>query len=163
MKKLLSVLLAVLCLFSMFTVCAGADNIIDEISDEFDDQAVYCIIYQSETLSQVKLMYVPSPTTALDAPGYVTVTNDTPIAIDYDFVCWKDGHGRYYKPGDKIYVNGTVTLYPVWEAKTDSDSHVMRIIKAALASLVRILQKVFGVFKEFEEFDAEYNATTVTG
>ena len=164
MKKLLSVILAALLVFSVFSVAAAAEttNVFDDLTSEKADTELYCIVYTSETLSGVKMMYVPSPTTSFDGPGYAYATKDTPIAIDHNFVCWKDGHGRYYYPGDRVYVNGVVNLYAVWEEKTDNDSHVFRIIKAALASLQRIIEKVFGVFKDFKEFDDAYNETTTT-
>ena len=159
MKKLLSVILAALCIFSVFA-CTAAAGAFDDILPE-EEGGLYCIVYQSEVASQVTMMYVPNPSMSFDGPGYVTVSNDTPIAIDHDFVCWKDGKGHYYKPGeDKIYVNGTVTLYPVWEEKTDNDPHIMRVVKCALASLQRVFQKLFGIFKDFQEFDAEYRETS---
>ena len=164
MKKLLSVILAALCLFSVFacTASAATTNIFEDISDEFQDQSVYAIVYTTGTLSQVVTMYVPNPSASFNGPGYVTVSKDTPIAIDYDFVCWKDGAGHEYQPGDKIYVNGTVTLTPVWQEKTDNDSHTLRTVKAAIESLTRIIQKIFGIFKDYQEFDATYVAPTET-
>ena len=162
MKKLISVFLAALCIFTLFTTVASAGGAFDDITLEPEESNIYCIIYTSETLNGVTMMYAPHTQASFNGPGYATVTNDTPIAVDHDFVCWKDGHGRYYYPGDKVYVNGTVHLYAVWEKKTDNNNHVLRVIRAAIASLERVLQKLFGIFKEFKEFDETYVAPTTT-
>lgn len=143
----------------------GSGGTLEEISSAFDDQTLYCITYQNQTLSNVSMMYKPNPTVSFKGPGYVTVTKDTPIAVDHDFVCWKDGNGKYYYEGDKVYINGTVTLYAVWEEKTDNNIRPTRVIKCALATLERIILKFLGVFKDIQDFDATYvapeNTTTV--
>lgn len=162
MKKLVSILLAILCAFSVFSCAAAAAGALDDLFTEEDDAGIYCLVYSSDTLSNVSMMYVPHPTSDFDGPGYAKVTNDTPLSVDYNFVCWKDGTGKYYYPGDEIYVNGMTHLYAVWEPKTDDDSHLFRVIKTALQTLERVLQKVFGIFKTVEDFRVAYEATSVS-
>ena len=47
-----------------------------------------------------------------------------------------------------------VKLTPVFAPKTDSDSHTTRVIKSAFQALIRVLEKAFGIFKDYEEFNA---------
>lgn len=168
-KKLIAVLLSVLCVFSVFAVpCFANDNasVFEEISSMFEDDQLNCIVYQKETLSNVSMMYKPNPNVSLDGPGYITVTRDTPLAVDHNFVCWRGEDGTLYYEGDRIYVEGTVTLYAVWEEKTDNDSHVLRVLKTAFGTLQRMLQKLLGIFKDAEDFESSYYSskaeTTVT-
>ncbi|MGN1418291.1 MAG: hypothetical protein ACI4W6_03075, partial [Acutalibacteraceae bacterium] len=128
MKKILAVILSALCLFSVCSSAVFAGSF-DEISSMFSsanaEDQLYCITYQKETLSDVSMMYKPNPSASFGGPGYVTVTSDTPIAVDHEFICWKDKSGNLYYEGDKIYVDGEVTLYAVWEEKKDSAPHAI--------------------------------------
>ena len=144
MKKFLAVLLAVLTLVSVMSIGLGANAGDDEVK-------IYAVIY---TKSAVPIMYEPTPTFRFDKPGWVTISADTPIAIDYDFVCWKDEDGNRWDPGDQIYVSHEVRLTPVFAPKTDNDSRTLRTIKAGFASLIRVLGKMFGFFKTLEDFTA---------
>ena len=145
MKKVIAVLLVVISIVSLMSIglCALAGN------DE--DNKIYAVIYCKGGIS---VMYEPAPTFRFDGPGWLTVSADTPIAIDHDFVCWMDQDGNRYWPGDKIYVDHEIKLTPVFAPKTDNDAHTTRVIKAAFQSLIRVLEKAFGIFKDFEEFNA---------
>lgn len=161
MKKLLALLLALLCVFSLFSVSVSAANVSTStppIGGE-EEKGPYCIFYKNETLSGVKLMYTPGPSVSFGGPGYVTVTKDTPIAIDHDFVCWKDENGKLYYEGDKVFVNGEVNLYAVWVEKTDNDSKVVRVVKAAVLTFQRMILKILGIFKDIQDFESSYFAT----
>lgn len=162
MKKFLAVFLSILCIFSLFGVAASAKNPFDDLSEVIgeDEPLIYGIIYQNETASGVSMMYKPNPTVRVNGPGYVTVTKDTPIAVDHEFVCWKDDKGNLYYEGDKVYVDGEVTLYAVWTEKTDNLPRVFRVIQTAILTLQRMVQKVLGIFKDIEEFESEYFTTT---
>ena len=145
MKRFIAVLLAVLCVASVLSLgltAAAAD----------EDTRVYAIIYAK---GGVPVMYEPSPTFRFDQPGWATVSADTPIAADYDFVCWIDKDGNRYYPGDKIYVDHEVKLTPLMAPKTDNNDHTIRTIKAAFQALIRVLGKAFGFFKTMEDFNAE--------
>lgn len=164
MKKLTAIILSILCLFSVFALPASAGTIADDISDLFDSSEeekplIYYLSYKKETLSEVKVMYFPNPGLSFDGPGYVTVTNDTPISINHDFVCWKDKEGNLYYAGDKYYVDGECSLYAVWEEKKDNDSYVLRVIKCAIATFLRMFQKALGIFETIDEFNKDYYAT----
>lgn len=164
MKKITAIILSILCLFSIFAVSASAD-VIDDLSGIVsdiggdEDPLLYCVVYKKEMLSDVKVMYFPGPGVSFDGPGTVKVTNDTPIAISHDFVCWKDKNGKLYYPGDDFYVDGECELYPVWEEKKDNDPYVLRVIKAALATFVRMFQKALGIFEIIDDFNKDYYAT----
>ena len=162
MKKFIAVFLSLLCIFSVFGVAASAKGTFDDISEIIgdDDSALYCISYQNETASGVSMMYKPNPSIKVDGPGYVTVTKDTPIAVDHEFICWKDDEGNLYYEGDKVYVDGEVTLYAVWVEKTDDLPRVLRVIQTAILTLQRMVQKVLGIFKDIQEFESEYFTTT---
>lgn len=162
-KKLTAILLSVLCVFSVFSVSCFAEektNIFDELSSALTDEPMLdCIVYQKETLSDVSMMYKPNPSASFSGPGYVTVTRDTPIAVDHNFVCWKGEDGTLYYEGDKVYVKGEVTLYAVWEEKKDNDPHVLRVLKTAFETLQRMLQKLLGIFKDAQDFESEYSSS----
>ncbi|MGN1443075.1 MAG: hypothetical protein ACI4XE_04420 [Acutalibacteraceae bacterium] len=160
MKKFIAVFLSLLCIFSVFGITASAGTF-DELSEIIgEDKGLYCITYQNETASGVSMMYKPNPSISVDGPGYVTVTKDTPIAVDHEFVCWQDEDGNLYYEGDKIYVDGEVTLYAVWTEKTDNLPRVIRVIQTAILTLQRMVQKVLGVFKDIQDFESEYFTTT---
>ena len=147
MKKVIAILLVVISIVSLMsiglTAFAGNDQ---------DETKVYAVIYAK---GGVPVMYEPTPTFRFDGPGWLTVSADTPIAIDYDFLYWIDQDGNRYYPGDKLYVDHEVKLTPVLAPKTDSDVHTTRVIKAAFQALIRVLEKAFGVFKDLEDFNAD--------
>ncbi len=160
MKKIIAVFLAVLCAFSCFTVCTGAISIedldlLEILGEEEKEPMLYCITYQNQTLSGVSMMYKPNPTVSFSGPGYVTVTTDTPIAVDHDFVCWKDGDGNLYYAGDSFYVDGECTLYAVWEEKKDDQIRPIRVFRCAMLTFVRMISKALGIFKDLQEFEAD--------
>lgn len=162
MKKFIAVFLSLLCIFSVFGITASAKGTFDDISEIIgeDEGFLYGILYQNETASGVSMMYKPNPSIKLDGPGYVTVTKDTPIAVDHEFVCWQDKDGNLYYEGDKIYVDGAVTLYAVWTEKTDNLPRVIRVIQTAILTLQRMVQKFLGVFQDIQDFESEYFTTT---
>lgn len=157
MKKLLAVLLAVLCTFSVFSASAINDDALGEIiGDQFgvtsepseDEILSYGIHYEVATLSTVTLLYIPSASITFETPCDMVVTNDTPVAVDHNWVCWKDKEtGELYYPGDVIEVNGKVTLIAVWEEKTDNYPRFIRSAIAGVQALIRVVQKFLGVFE----------------
>lgn len=171
MKKILAVLLSVLCIFGMVpTAFAASDNIIGDIvedylgvteEDEIDQEMMYGIHYEMEPITPVSIMYKPNPTITFQTAVVVKVTSDTPISVDYNFVCWRHGEtGEYYYPGDEIEVTGKVVLYAVWEEKTDEYPSFFRYIMAGLETLNRLVKKFLGVIEAVEEADSEYYAST---
>lgn len=158
MKKIIAVLLSVLCAFSCFAAPASAISIEDlDFFDVLGEQEpmLYCITYQNQTLNGVKMMYKPNPTVSFSGPGFVTVTKDTPIAIDHDFVCWKDKDGNLYYAGDSFYVDGECTLYAVWEEKKGEEIHAVRVFRCAMLTFVRMFSKALGIFKDLQDFKAD--------
>ena len=159
MKKLLAVLLAVLCAFSAVAVSASAieaDDIAGILGDHVglppeEDEAdilSYGVHYEMATLSTVTLLYKPSPSITFETPKEMVITNDYPIAVDHDWVCWKDQEtGKLYYPGDTIYVDGKITLLAVWEEKTDSYTSFIRLAIAGIQALVKLVEKFLGVFE----------------
>lgn len=157
MKKAIALLLSVLCLFSCFTAVAGAIadlDILALIEEKDEDPLLYCIVYKKETLSGVKMMYKPNPSVTLEGPGYVKVTKDQPLAVDHQFVCWKDKNGKLYYAGDDFYVDGECTLYAVWEEKTDNLIRPIRVVVCAMRTMERMFAKAVGIFKDYQEFNA---------
>ena len=49
-----------------------------------------------------------------------------------------------------------MTLYAVWEEKTDTDSHFIRSIKAGIQALMKIIKMILGVFDTAKDFDDAY-------
>ncbi len=172
MKKLLAVILSVICLFSCMgpTAFAIGDIVGGVLGDDIggilggeDEPIVYGITYEMEFFSDVTLIYQPMATLSFSNPGTYIVSKDTPIAIDHEFICWDDGKGNYYYAGDSLYVDGQITLYAVWKEKTDKDAKIIRIIKATMEALKRIFQKFLGIFDSSVEFYENYhNSITET-
>ncbi len=167
MKKLLAIILSVICVFSCFALPSSAVNgggVVGELAGTFfegffdieieeDTPIGYGVIYDMETLSGVSIVYQPSPTVSFNNPGIYTITSDTPLSVDYEFVRWEDSKGNPYYAGDKIYVDGTVTLYAVWVEKNDNDVRVARIIKTTFEALKRLIGKFFGIFDIIVNFE----------
>lgn len=162
MKKLIALLLSLICIFSAFGITSSAANVFNEVITnitvnmgmEPDEPIIYGITYDSnQLLTGVSIMYKPSPTFSFTRPGTYTVTDDIPLAIDYEFVCWEDEDtGKYYYAGDKIYIDGNKTLYAVWQEKTDGKNRVVRTFATAIEAFRRTLQAFFGFYKtKFEE------------
>lgn len=163
MKKLLAVLLAVICTFSVVALPASAtaqDDLNDILGDHFgfeqeEDEAdilSYGIHYEMATLSTVTLFYTPSPSITFNAPTDMTVTEDYPIALDHDWIAWMDPEtGKYYYPGDVIHVDGKVTLVAVWTEKTDNYPAFIRSAVAGLKSFIKLIEKFLGIYKAVED------------
>lgn len=132
-----------------------------ENNGEEEETKIYSISYEMQPASQVKLLYKPIASISFDGTGYVTVTKDSPIAIDHNFVCWKDENGKLYYEGDKVLVDGEVVLYPVWEEKHDRLPTPIRAILATIVMINRVLTKALGIFKDIQEFEAATTETTV--
>ena len=150
-KKVLSIFLAIICVFGMFTTGAFAvDEIVGGLlggEDEEEAALSYGVHYEIDSLSGVSVMYKPSPDITFKTPVTVEVTADMPLAIDYECIGWRAENGKLYYPGDKILVTGKVVLTAVWEPKTDNDSHVIRTIKTAFQTFIRMIQSALGIFK----------------
>ncbi len=182
MKKLLAVLLALICAFSCVAVTASAEAADDlagilgdhlGITTEEDEADIlsYGVHYEMQTLSTVTLLYKPSPSITFETPKVMVITSDYPIAVDHNWVCWKDKEtGKLYYPGDEIYVDGKITLVAVWEEKTDNYPGFIRSAIAGVQAFVKLIEKFLGVFelidstKDFvnEETTAEILSTETT-
>lgn len=173
MKKILAVLLSILCIFSVFstTAFAAPGDIIGGVVEDYlgvtqeddgiDQQMMYGIHYEMEPISLVSIMYKPSPTITFKQPCMAKVTTDTPLSVDYEFMYWRHGEtGEIYNPGDDIEVTGVVTLYAVWQEKTDNHPRFIRTIITAFETLGRVIQKFLGIIEDVEEFESEYYETT---
>ena len=168
MKKIMAIILAVLCFASCLGVTgyAGVDELAGTVGgiiglpeeEESEEEALYYgIHYDMETLTLVKLMYEPSPTMTFKAPTTAKVTTDTPLSVDYEFVCWKHAEtGKLYYPGDEIEVNGKEVLYAVFEEKQDNHPQFIRYIITGLEAFKRLLKKFLAVTDGLEENDKEY-------
>ncbi|MBE6773685.1 MAG: hypothetical protein E7544_05620 [Ruminococcaceae bacterium] len=158
MKKFLAIILALICAFSTCTLSVGAlseDIFGDIIEDQFGvtqekdeaDTLSYGIHYSSGTLATITVLYEPAPNIRFEVPTEVTVTSDTPIAVDHVWVCWKDREtGKLYYPGDVILVDGKITLEAVWEEKTDNYPRFIRSAIAGVQALLKLIEKFFGFF-----------------
>ena len=117
MKKLTAVLLCILCIVSSMAFSTSAANdLTDRIGAilglESDETIGYGIMYDTDTLSSgVTAMYNPRPTVSVTSKGTYTVTDDIPLAIDYEFVCWVDKEtGVNYVFHQSGYAGGMTAL-----------------------------------------------------
>lgn len=168
MKKFIAIILSVLCLASCVAMpgYAAVGDIVGDIVDDYigvteeddiGDQLSYGIHYEMSTLSPVALMYKPNPTITFTAPVIAKITKDTPLSVDYNFVCWKHSEtGKLYYPGDEIEVTGIVTLYAVFEPKTDNYAQFIRYILTGLEALKRVFQNFLIFNNALEDTDAEF-------
>ena len=154
MKKFIAILLSILCVFSIFTVAASAATPENPFPEK-DDMECY-VEYKLLPIHDAKLVYNPLITYSFDGPGTLTVTNDTPIAIDHVFAYWVDENGTRYDPGSPIHVEGRVILYAYMVPKSDNNSYLVRVFIAVGEMIVRVFQKAFGVFKVADDFIADY-------
>lgn len=155
MKKIIAILLSVLCFCSVVALPVSASDFeTTKVTNIFgeEEEPTYQLHYEKETAANISMMYRPNPSVSLEEPAFVIVTKDTPIAVDHDFICWRDLDGKLYYPGDKIFVDGDITLYAVWEEKKDNTPRVIRIIQAALLTMQRAVLKLLGVFETARDF-----------
>ncbi len=141
MKKIISVLLALICLFSVVSVVAyAADDLKEQLGQELGleigKDKVYGVVFQS---GDAKTMYVPPTQTNLDGPGYLKLSKDEPIAIGKNFRCWKDKNGKDVFPGQEIYVDQIVYLTADWSVKSTKLTALDTII-CALKTMIHMLQ-----------------------
>lgn len=159
-KKVLSVFLAILCIFGMISTAVYAmDNYFGEDDDPIEN--LFGLYYKVDTLAGVSVMYKPNPTITFNTPKLVEISGDLPLAVDYEFYAWKDENGTIYYPGEDIYVDGKIILYAVGTPKKDNDSRVVRVIKTAFQTLVRSIQSFLGVFDVLKQ-DVATTTTQVT-
>ena len=142
MKKIISVLLALLCLCLTAAPVAFADNdpikdaVAEELDIEISEPKAYGIIYQK---GDAKTMYMPATTVGLHAPGYVRISKDEPIAIGKKFRCWKDSKGNDVFPGTEIYVDTMVYLTASW-ANDSTNVTALDTVICALKTMIHMLQ-----------------------
>lgn len=172
MKKIIAVLLSVVCIFSCMALPASAledafDDVIGGVGGnlglEEDRPILYGIIYKMDTLDGVSIMYKPSPSVSFTSPGTYTVTNDTPLSVDYEFVCWEHQEtGKHYYAGDKLYIDGQEVLLAVWTPKTDNHIRTTRVFLTAIETFRRTLGAFFGFYKVIDDFKADLAAPKPT-
>lgn len=168
MKKMLAILLSMVCLFTCVSLPVSAiDDIPGNIADSMglpeDEPVIYGIVYEVDKLEGVSVMYKPSPTFTFSSPGTYTVTNDTPLSVDYEFVCWQhEETGKYYYAGDQIYIDGQEKLIAVWQPKTDGHLRPTRVLLTALETLRRTIGAFLGFYKIIDDFKADLDAPKAT-
>ncbi len=168
MKKIIALFLAAMCIFSCMSIPASAiedipGNIGGSVGLEPDEPIIYGIVYEMETLSGISIMYKPSPTFSFSSPGMYTVTNDTPLSVDYEFVGWQhEETGKMYYAGDKLYIDGQEVLIAVWKPKTDGHIRTTRVLLTAIEAFRRTIGAFFGFYKVIEDFKADLSAPKPT-
>lgn len=168
MKKMLALLLSLVCLFTCVSLPVSAiedipGNIGDSMGLPPDEPVIYGIVYEVDKLEGVTIMYKPSPTFTFTSPGTYTVTNDTPLSVDYEFVCWQhEETGKYYYAGDQLYIDGQETLIAVWQPKTDNHLRPTRVLLTALETLRRTIGSFLGFYKVIDDFKADLKAPKPT-
>ena len=171
MKKLISLFLAVILIFSCMAIptsAASKTGIVGELALEFfsrltgveiggeeEEPTAFGIIYQMDS-GGVAALWTPTPTVNFNGPGTFTITSDVPLAVDYRFLCWEDEDDNRYYPGDPLFVDGQIELYAVWVPKEDNDIRIIRVIKTSMETLNRLFKKFLKVFNtatdSFENF-----------
>lgn len=168
MKKLLAIILSAICLFSCLSVSVSAENgtvfgsVFEGIVNDYlgieseEEYYSYGIVYEMEAFSGVTLIYNPMATISFTQPGTFVITDDSPLAIDHELVCWRDSDYNKYYPGDSIHVDGRITLYAIWKEKEDNDPYVIRLIKTTTDAFVKMFKKFFKIFDIAYEFYPDY-------
>ncbi len=144
MKKILALLLAVICLFSVLTVGLTA------AAEDDNQDPIYAIVYEK---GGVPVMYLPAPSVSIKGPGWITVTTEKPVAAGYEFMYWVDKDGNRVDPGDKLYVTEQVVLRPHFVKLNDGEDHTTHTIKGAFQALIALFERLFKFFRELEIFN----------
>lgn len=168
MKKVLAVILSAICLFSCLSFSASADNgtvigsVVENMINDYigmpreEEYYAYGIVYEMEVYSGVTLIYNPMATISFTRPGDFVITDDEPLAIDHQLVCWRDADYNKYYPGDTIHVDGRITLYAQWKEKEDNDGYIIRLIKTTTNALKKMFARFFRIFDISYEFYPDY-------
>ena len=152
MKKLLAILLAIICAFSAFSVSALdlGGTLGDILGDQFgieseEDEGDFIsngIYYEMSLLSTETIIYTPTMSLTFEVPTDMVIPNDYPIAVDHNWVAWREqSTGKLYYPGDTIHVEGKVVLIAVWEEKTDNYPGFIRSLIAGVQAMLRMIEK----------------------
>ena len=138
----------VLMFFSLFVLsvfCGTANAYVEESAMNSEYCLDFNIVGQEGVNPEV--VYSPEERIVFDEPTRFVLGNNTPVAVDYNFVGWFDlSSYKYYLPGDKIEVYGAVQLFAVWEEKTSSTPYVLKWITAHIEALVKATLEKFGFF-----------------
>ena len=139
MKRILSVLLALICLFSVVAVVAHAEDIDlkdvirEEMGLEPEEEKIYAIEFHQ---GDAQIMYRVPTQVRFDGPGYVRLTKDEPVAVGKNFRCWKDVNGKDVYPGQEILVDHLIELTADWSvATTKITDRLKRFNKNSTAQL----------------------------
>lgn len=167
MKKFTAILLSVVFIFSCMCLPVSAlDDVIGNLGGSLgleDEPITYGITYEMDPFDGISIMYKPSPTISFSSPGTYTVTNDTPLSVDYEFVCWEHKDtGKHYYAGDTLYIDGQETLIAVWTPKTDNNNRIIRVFLTAIETFRRTLGAFFGFYKVIDDFKADLAAPKPT-
>ena len=154
-KKILSVFLAILCIFGMIStaVYAAGDILGGILGDDLtmepdiDEKLYYGVHYEIDSLSGIQVMYKPNPDIEFQVPSKVKVTSDVPLSVEHECYAWRDEAGNLYYAGNDILVTGKITLYAVWKEKEDNDPRIIRVIKTSFQTLIATIKSFLGVFK----------------
>lgn len=155
MKRIIALLLALLCLYTALSVCVyAADDIKDVLEEqmglELEDEKAYGVVFQA---GNAKTMYMPATQIGFDCPGYVRISEDYPIAIGKDFRAWKDSNGDDVWPGDSIYVDKIVYLTADW-SNASTNVTAFDTVVCALKTMIHSIQIAIHVINTANEFRA---------
>ncbi|MFI3142278.1 MAG: hypothetical protein R3Y27_08245 [Clostridia bacterium] len=157
-KKILAVLMAVLSMFSVFAVSSSAvdyDDITTPTTAE--SPTFYTVTFVTDS---VNCLYTPILEFTYDTEGYLTISDDIPLAIDYTFKYWYDSDLNVYEPDDQIYVDGEIVLTAYWEEKTDDDSDIVRFFSTLFEAVSKYINKIISLMSFSQDFAATVVTTT---
>lgn len=154
MKRILSVLLALICLFSVVAVVAHAEDIDlkdvirEEMGLEPEEEKIYAIEFHQ---GDAQIMYRVPTQVRFDGPGYVRLTKDEPVAVGKNFRCWKDVNGKDVYPGQEILVDHLIELTADWSVATTKITALDYVICAfkAMIHSMEVAIKVIDTANEF--------------
>lgn len=147
MKKIIAILLIV-----VFSINSYALDI-----NKSDDYQNYSLIFELDAPADLKLVYQSESKIIFDVPTEFTVTKNTPVSVNYDWVAWENSAtGDLYYPGDKIKVEDTIYLKAVWEEKNDNYPMVLRFIMAQIESVIKKIFNLLGAY-DVSKFSATIN------
>lgn len=140
MKKFVAIILAILCVVSI-PMGAFASELHNQDNQQF------CLNFNVKTEEDLKIIYSSEGRMEFDTPVEFTFTENTPVCINYDFVCWQDNKtGILYFPGDKIIVSDTISLDAVWNEKDKSTPDFLNVLIARIRVLIRKISTRFGLY-----------------
>mgnify|MGYP003291202706 CR=1 FL=1 len=144
MKKAITIILTAICLFSMMTITSAKDCVAL-------NENKCCLKFNIQTQADLDVVYQGEDYIDFYIPVEFTITKNTPLSTNYDFVCWKDSNtGKQYYIGDKVIIDTSVILEAVWEEKDHSVYGLVNNLMVRFELIIKLISRALGLYNAYE-------------